>query len=191
VQEAVTSGAIDAQMGVAFELAAVGPDEWSDSLKTDINPEKVRARVDSFINPLKDIDGSTPESRYGIVKTALQNYNDGKLNINELSFILRVANGKSTEPQNPVWGFLKSAVQGMISENPGIKSSAQIMEKFQQRWDFKQDPREVMKQAAIDQFKEDRPETASYKVGDVIKRKSGSFEVVGFSENGQPIFRKK
>ena len=191
VQNAVASGMMDAETGLAFELATAGPDKWREGLKSSISVKEVRTRTEAFLSPLRDLDKTTPESRQIVVKSALQNYNDKKLNLDELSFILRAANGQTTDPKNPIWGYLKSAVNSVAKSPVPTKAGYGIMEKFRSRWDFKEDPRETMKTAAIDQFKEDRPETASMKMGDVIKRKSGSYEIVGFNENGSPVFRKK
>src|SRR3990167_1146178 len=187
VQNSLISGAIDAEMALNFELAMAGPDEWSKFAKDEEQGSKSKIITALLSKVTGDSD------RLTIVKSALQNYNDKKINNDDLTFILRVANGKNVEPENPIWGFLKSAV-GSLENTPGAKSSkfsADVMKKFSSRWDFKEDPREVIQQAKIDQQKEDRPETASYKIGDSIKRKSGSYEVFGFNEDGKPVFKKR
>ena len=185
LEGAVTSGLIDAETGAAFELALAGPDQWSDfSEETE-----QRGRSKLITGLLEKLSPDNVDSRMKIVKSSLQNYNDKKMNSNDLTFILRVANGQSKEPQNKVWGFLKSAV-GTLKVMPA-PFAAGVVKKFSERWDIKEDPRIVIQQAAIDQYKEDRPETASLKVGDVIKRKSGSYEVSGYNEEGSPVFRKK
>lgn len=188
IQGAVINGAIDAEMASDFELALSGPEKWTSATK-GASPTDTASKL--FIEPLKKISEGDIDGRNKIIKAAMRNYNDKKINRDDLTFILRVSAGKSTDPTNPIWGHLKSAISWAAESPSPVGTTAAVMEKFKSRWDFKEDPREVMKQAAIDQFKEDRPETSAYKIGDTIKRKSGSYEVVGFSEEGKPLFRKK
>ena len=183
----------DAEMAENFGLAMAGPDEWRDALSDE---EKFKFTEPSskasnyFIDPLGKLATSDIDGRKQIVKSALQNYNNGKrgkkLDRSDLNFILRVANGKSTDPENPIWGWLSSAAQ-MTPES----ASADVFKKFSKLWDIKSDPRPVMKQAIIDQRKQDKPELANYEIGQIVKRKSGSFEMTGFDEIGNPQFRKK
>lgn len=186
LEDAVSSGLIDSETGAAFELALAGPDQWSDfSEETE-----QRGRSKLITNLLEKLSPDDVDSRMKIVKSSLQNYNDKKLNVNDLSFILRVANGQSKDPNNKIWGYLTSALSMVANQSPGVQAAKGLM-KFKERWDMQEDPRDVMKQAMVDQFKEDKPETAAYKIGDVIQRKSGSYEVSGFNEDGSPVFKKK
>ncbi len=184
VQDAISSGLIDAEMGGSFALAMASPDTWEE-LYEDAKPS---VRAENFIKPLEGLSKTEDvDKRMKIIKSALQNRVDKKLNAGDLNFILRVSAGQSTDKRNPIWGFFKSAVDSISP----VKSGALIMDKFKSRWDFQEDPRQVMQEAAIDQFKEEKPETAAFKMGSVIKRKSGSYEVTGFNEDGSPVFRKK
>lgn len=188
IQNAVISGSIDAEMGASFELAMAAPERWTEFVGTKKDKLEPSLRAGNFIKPLEALAGSNDvDSKMKIIKSALQNRVDGKLDASDLNFILRVASGKSKDPSNPIWGHLKSAIASL----PPLRDSGFIVEKFKSRWDMEQDPRPVMQQAAIDQFKEDHPETAAYQKGDVIKRKSGSYEVIGHNEDGSPVLRKK
>ncbi len=184
IENAVTSGAIDADMGFNFQLAISGPKEW-DELVKDATPGMTAQKF--FIEPLKKINGGNPEQSKEVIKSALQNYNDRKINADDLAFVLRVANGKSIDPKNKIWGSLEAAFGSMPASQ--VINQSGLIKKFIDRWDFQEDPREVMKESAIDQQKEDNPQTASYKINDVISRKGRSYKVVGFDDDGKPRFK--
>ena len=188
IQGAVTSGAMDAEMASDFELAMAGPDEWKeamvDSKGKPLQPTDTAAKF--FIDPLLKLGDGNIDKRKEIVGSALRNYNDKKIDRDDLTFILRTANGQATDPKNPVWGYLKSAVDMLNDNLPTTKAGANIFDKFKSRWDFKEDPRYTMQAAAIDQYKEDHPDTASYQVGDTITRNGKSYEITGFDTDGMP-----
>ena len=163
IKAAVADGAMDADMGLNYELAMSGPEKWSEFASATEQGEKAKL----FIELLDKAADDDMDTRLKIIKSALENKNNKNLNNDDLTFILRAAAGKSTDPENKIWGFLRAALKSSPS---AVKNSAELMEKFKTRWDMKEDPRAVMQEAAIDQFKEDRPETASYKIGDVIKK---------------------
>ena len=184
VEGAISSGLIDAEMGASFELAMAAPDRWTEFAEG----KDSSIRADNFIKPLETLSKSeNVDQRMKIIKSALRNRVDGKLDAEDLNFILRVGAGKSKDPQGKIWGFLNSAINSIPAPT---KSGGEIAKKFMANWDMQEDPRPVMHQAAIDQFKEDHPETAPYKLGDKIKRKSGSYIVDGFNEDGSPTFKR-
>jgi hypothetical protein len=185
VENAVTAGLIDAEMGTYFQLAILGPKEW----KNAIGDEKPTFAANNFMVPLARLAESDDESRVQIVRSALQNYSEKKLAKYDLAYILRVANGKTEAPDNAIWGFLKSAVGMVAKASTPVQTGYGVMQKFKARWNFEDDPRTVMKEAMIDQQKEERPETADYKIGDMISRKGRSFKVVGFDDDGKPRFK--
>lgn len=183
VQSPLVAGTLDAERALNYELAIAGPEEWSKFASAVEQGTKSKMITDL----LEKATADDVETKLNIVNSAIQNYNDGNLNKDDMRFILRVAAGKSKEPNNPIWGQLNSAV-GMAA---GTQAGAKILDKFKKEWDFQSDPRFVMHETAVAQYKEDKPETAPYQIGDVIKRKSGSYEIAGFNEDGSPVFRKK
>jgi hypothetical protein len=186
VDAAVSHGAIDADMGLRFQLALSGPKQWKPY--AEHSPQGLKSKVFTTLIS-QAIEKNDMDSKLQVVNSALQNYNDKALDADDLAFILRVANGKASDPANPIWGFLKSALGMATGMNRFNKINDEVLEKFKTRWDQAEDPRPVMKQALIDTQKEARPETADYKIGDVISRKGHSFKVVGFDDDGKPRFK--
>lgn len=187
LQQMVLNGQMDAELAGAFELALFSPKKhWKEFEKGKANQPKIAAEY--MIKAVEGMAEFDPDKASNIMKQALNEYSapNAKINEKDLAWIIKAIDEKRKAPDNPIWSKLTSAVKMMPTT-----LGAGAMSKFMQTWDFKEDPRPVMKQAVVDQQKEDNPVLANYDIGTVIKRKSGSYEVVGWNEDGKPVFKKK
>lgn len=185
LRDMVLSGQIDSKLAGAMELALFSPKKTWENY-ADKHARQVSGEY--YIKTIERMDKFNPDTATEVLRNAVTDYvaTPQKIKEKDLSWIIKTIDEKRKAPDDPIWSKLSSALKMMPDALSGGAFS-----KFSQMWDFKDDPRPIMKQAIIDQQKENDPSLANYELGTVIKRKSGSYEVVGFNEDGKPVFRKK
>lgn len=194
--DAVVSGAVNAEMGGLLDLANASPKDWTKAIKTKqiSSPEQLRGRVDAFLDPLTDPDTSH-EGKMAVVKSALENYTNKKLNQSEMAFILRASIGKKTDPENPIWGFLSTAGEmigftakndirpASVGKKASLEFTAGAIKKFISTWDFREDPRPVAQQAIFQQYDEKNPAYAGWEQDGTYWTPGGQVKVTGRDPN--------
>lgn len=209
VDSMVFDGRMDAELGSSFSLALAGPDKWEQlAPQTSTHYKDPSAKAVFFMNAIANLPESDSEGRVKIIKSALDNFNDKKMDKDDMAFILRAANGLSTDPDNPVWGRLRMAMAsaGMIGVGGEMEASGEVagkapmlagtketkeffagaIKRFKDTWDFESDPVEVMDQAKIETWKEKNPEGADWETGTIIPMYGRNWEIVYWNEDGSP-----
>lgn len=188
----VDSGAMDVETADNFDLATSSPKEWKERMVTD-KGEPVEASnlvTKFFLEPLQQLADSDSGKRKNIVAQALKNHKNKKLNQDELTFVLRMANGKTTEPDNPNWNYLSSAFTA-LGETAGTKVGERIpgvIKQFISNWNQKDDPRPILEGAIVDQYKKSHPETATWSPGLEVAKYGRKGILLGYHPStGEPI----
>jgi len=95
---------------------------------------------------------------------------------------------------NRIIEFSKAGLAGLSKEEVNIRI-AELGERYLARTQSKELTEEQFgeeaKRVMDDDLKARNPNRTAYEIGQVIRRKSGSYEVVGYNENGDPLFKRK
>lgn len=153
IQNALLSGDMEAETSSAFKVALFDSERWKQFKKKE---KEAGSDAVTFLNLINE-KTSTPSDNYNVLKSAITNYNEKKLNWSNLVFLIRAVGEKRQKPDSSIWPQLKSAIDMMAKTVPE-GAVVSVLGRFQNLWNFNADPRPLMKQAIKDQVHEDNPE---------------------------------
>ena len=181
ISSMISSGDVSAEFGRAYINAISYP----------ITDEEIASDKSEFIPYLQSIfESENQESIIANLASVLQGGADGKTNQKELNLLLKMSI-KRNEELNKGESAFSSFGKALANMFGRKKKSVDVMNDYVNSVESGKTP-EAAKQEAIEKEQiRSNPNRSKYTVGQVFENPMGTFEVIGYDFDGEPILRKK